>query len=107
MRELNADRVSECVTGNVFLTKKVNGKNDKFWRQPCEEVLCVWPNIGHLATQSLTTVNLDNYFASFKDEYTNYCSIYLIQSKSNVGDCFLDYVKKSENEHSTRVLIYA
>ena len=51
MRELNADRVSECVTGKVFLTKKVNGKNDKFRRQPCEEVLCVWPKIGHLATQ--------------------------------------------------------
>lgn len=44
-----------------------------------------------------STVDDKNYFVNFIDDYTHYTVTYLMYAKSEVLKCFQDYVNKSEN----------
>lgn len=50
------------------------------------------------------TVKNKNYFVLFIDEFTHYCSTYLITYKSDVYSVFRDFIAKSEAHFNLKVV---
>lgn len=51
-----------------------------------------------------STINNQNYFVLFIDEFTHYCVTYLMEHKSEVFSMFKDYIAKSEAHFSLKAV---
>lgn len=55
----------------------------------------------------ITPTSHDNgkYFVTFIDDYSNFVIVYIIKAKSEVFDCFVDYVKMVQTKFSSKISV--
>lgn len=51
----------------------------------------------------IVSIGKSRYFLLFKDDFSGYLKIYFLENKSDVKDCFKNYIKRVENETGNKI----